>query len=62
MPRVKTHTPEELISNHRESVATYRKKNPEKQRAWSKNYYAKNKAKILEKRRLKRLAANVKVV
>jgi flagellar biosynthesis chaperone FliJ len=56
MPRVKTHTPEELVSNHRESVAVYRRKHPEKQRAWSKAYYQKNKYKILERRRLTRLA------
>jgi hypothetical protein len=57
MPRVKTNTPEQLYAKHRAYVAAYAKKNPDKQRQWSLDYYHRNKDKINEKRRLKRLEA-----
>jgi hypothetical protein len=62
MPRVKTNTPEELYAKHRASVAAYAKKNPDKQRKWALEYYYRNKDKVNEKRRLKRLEKKAKAV
>ena len=53
MPRVKTHTDEELRANHKASAEKYRKANLDKYRAYSKIYYEKNKEKIRERRRLR---------
>jgi hypothetical protein len=55
MPRVKTVTDEQLKINHTAASDAYRKANLDKYRAYSKSYYDRNKAKINEKRRLKRL-------
>jgi hypothetical protein len=55
MPRVKTLTDEQLKANHTAAAEAYRKQNLDKYRAYSKGYYERNKVKINEKKRLKRL-------
>jgi hypothetical protein len=55
MPRVKTHTPDELNAKSRVRVAAYAKKYPDKQRKWALDWYHRNKDMINEKRRLQRL-------
>ena len=53
MPRVKTHTDEQLKTSHKLSAEKYRKANLDRYRAYSKIYYQKNKEKIRERRRLR---------
>ena len=55
MPRGNVYTAEELKRRHKDQVAAYKKRNPEKYRGYSKAYYHKNKAMIAARRRQLRL-------
>jgi hypothetical protein len=50
-------TPEQLVESHRIASAKYASKNRPAMRAYTNNYYAANKEKILARRKEKRAAA-----